>query len=82
MFEGLLQPMHLLVILVIGLIVLGPKKLPELGAGLGKGIREFKKAISVEPEKFTLENKTVNPIKAEEVKTGRSPQPEPDRKPA
>ena len=46
MFEGLFQPMHLLVILVIALIVFGPGKLPELGAGLGKSIREFKKAIS------------------------------------
>lgn len=46
MFEGLFQPMHLLVILVIALIVFGPGKLPELGAGLGKGIREFRKAIA------------------------------------
>ena len=46
MFEGLFQPMHLLFILVIALIFFGPGKLPELGAGLGKGIREFKKAMS------------------------------------
>ncbi len=46
MFEGLFQPMHLLIILIIALVVFGPGKLPELGAGLGKGIREFKKAIS------------------------------------
>jgi sec-independent protein translocase protein TatA len=46
MFEGLFQPMHLLIILVIALIFFGPGKLPELGAGLGKGIREFKKAMS------------------------------------
>ena len=46
MFEGLFQPMHLLFILVIALVVFGPGKLPELGAGLGKGIREFKKAMS------------------------------------
>ncbi len=46
MFEGLLQPMHLIVILVIVLIVFGPGKLPQIGAGLGKSIREFKKAIS------------------------------------
>jgi len=42
----LFQPMHLLFILVIALVVFGPGKLPELGAGLGKGIREFKKAMS------------------------------------
>ena len=38
--------MHLVVILVIVLIVFGPGKLPQIGAGLGKSIREFKKAIS------------------------------------
>ena len=46
MFEGLLQPLHLLVILVVAVFVFGPKKLPELGKGLGEGIRGFKKAIS------------------------------------
>jgi sec-independent protein translocase protein TatA len=46
MFEGLLRPMHLLVILVVGLFVFGPKKLPELGKGLAQGIRGFKEAIS------------------------------------
>ena len=42
MFEGLFQPTHLLGILVIGLFVFGPKKLPELGRGLAEGIRGFK----------------------------------------
>lgn len=46
MFEGLLQPTHLLVILVVGLFVFGPKKLPELGKGLAQGIRGFKDAIN------------------------------------
>jgi sec-independent protein translocase protein TatA len=50
MFEGLLQPTHLLVILIVGLFVFGPKKLPELGKGLGDGIRGFKKAMSGEDE--------------------------------
>lgn len=48
MLEGLFQPMHLLVILGIALLVFGPKKLPELGKGLGDGIRGFKKAIDGE----------------------------------
>jgi sec-independent protein translocase protein TatA len=42
MFEGLFQPMHLLVIFFIALLVFGPKKLPELGKGLGEGIRALK----------------------------------------
>jgi sec-independent protein translocase protein TatA len=46
MFEGLFQPMHLLVILGIALLVFGPKKLPELGKGLGESIRGFKDALS------------------------------------
>jgi len=45
MFEGLFQPMHLLVILVIAMLVFGPKKLGELGKGLGEGIRSFKQAL-------------------------------------
>ena len=45
MFEGLFQPMHLLVIFGIALLVFGPKKLPELGKGIGEGIRGFKAAI-------------------------------------
>ena len=45
MFEGLLQPMHLLVILGIALLAFGPKKLPELGKGLGDGIRGFRSAM-------------------------------------
>jgi len=43
--EGLLSPAHLVILLVIVLILFGPGKLPELGKGLGKGIREFKDAI-------------------------------------
>ena len=43
--EGLLSPTHLIFILLIVLILFGPGKLPELGKGLGKGIREFKDAM-------------------------------------
>jgi sec-independent protein translocase protein TatA len=46
MFEGLFQPMHLLVILAICILIFGPKKLPELGKALGDGIRGFKDGIS------------------------------------
>ncbi len=44
--EGLFQPMHLLVILVIVLLIFGPKKLGELGKGLGEGIRNFKSSMN------------------------------------
>jgi sec-independent protein translocase protein TatA len=46
MFEGLFQPMHLLVILGIAVLIFGPKKLPELGKGIGEGIRGFKSALT------------------------------------
>ncbi len=46
MFEGLLQPMHLLLILGIALIVFGPRRLPELGRSLGQSIRGFKDAMN------------------------------------
>jgi sec-independent protein translocase protein TatA len=45
MGEGLLQPMHLLVIFGIALVVFGPKRLPELGKGLGEAIRGFKSSL-------------------------------------
>ena len=53
MFEGLFQPMHLLVIFGNALLVFGPRKLPELGKGIGEGIRGFKTAIQKEDEKLT-----------------------------
>ena len=53
MFEGLFQPMHLLVIFGLALLVFGPKKLPELGRGLGEGIRGFKSAMKTEEENPT-----------------------------
>ena len=51
MFEGLLQPTHLIIILVIVLIIFGPGKLPELGSSIGKAIRGFKKAMAEPDEK-------------------------------
>lgn len=44
--EGLFQPMHLLVILIIVLLIFGPKKLGDLGKGLGEGIRNFKSSMN------------------------------------
>ena len=50
MFEGLFQPTHLIVIFGIALLVFGPKKLPELGKGIGEGIRGFKAAMREKEE--------------------------------
>lgn len=46
MLEGLVSPMHLLIILAIALIVLGPKRLPDAGRGLGEAIRGFRDSIA------------------------------------
>jgi sec-independent protein translocase protein TatA len=46
MLEGLFTPMHLIIILAITLLVLGPKRLPEAGRGLGQAIRGFKESIA------------------------------------
>jgi sec-independent protein translocase protein TatA len=39
-------PMELIIVLVIALVVLGPKRLPDAGRSLGKGLREFKDSLS------------------------------------
>ena len=57
MFEGLFQPMHMIVILGIVLIIWGPGKLPELGEGLGKSIKAFKKVMKEEPSTKPIEHK-------------------------
>ena len=43
-------PMELVVVLVIALVVLGPKKLPEVGRSVGKGMREFKESLTGDSE--------------------------------
>ena len=60
MFEGLFQPMHLLIIFAIALLFLGPKKLPDLGKGLGESIRGFKQALN-----GAVEEETSQPAEAE-----------------
>jgi len=73
MFDGLLQPMHLLLIFVIALVVFGPKKLPELGKGLGEAIRGFKKALDEEPSDLT---KAATPAKKEDEQKLQSKLPQ------
>jgi sec-independent protein translocase protein TatA len=45
MVTGLLQPTHLIILLVVALMVLGPKRLPDAGRALGQGLREFKDSM-------------------------------------
>lgn len=46
-FDGIFQPTHLILILVVVLIIFGPGKLPEVGKAMGKTVREFRKATTV-----------------------------------
>ena len=46
MIENLLSPGHLILLGIVALLVIGPKRLPEVGRGVGKALREFKHATS------------------------------------
>jgi sec-independent protein translocase protein TatA len=72
MFEGLFQPMHLLVIFGIALLVFGPKKLPELGKGIGEGIRSFKAAINPKEEEKPAGAGDAATIRTEGVRSGKT----------
>jgi sec-independent protein translocase protein TatA len=63
----ILQPSHLLFILVVALIVLGPKRLPEAGKSLGKGLRDFRSALRENDPRedlAQLNEQTMAPIQA------------------
>lgn len=47
---GVIEPWHLVIILIIALVIFGPGKLGDVGGSLGRGIREFKSSISAEAE--------------------------------
>ena len=64
---GNIGPLEIIVVLIIALIVYGPKRLPELGNSLGKGIREFKDSV-------TGENKDDDAVEDPAVKTIGEPQ--------
>jgi sec-independent protein translocase protein TatA len=50
MFTGILQPTHLIILLAVALIFLGPKRLPDAGRALGQGLREFKDSMGHEAQ--------------------------------
>jgi sec-independent protein translocase protein TatA len=52
---------ELLIILVIALVIFGPSKLPQIGAGLGKAIRDFKKGVSSSDENEDADKEAKKP---------------------
>lgn len=62
-------PMEIAVIAIIALIVLGPKRLPEMGRSVGKGLREFKSAVSLDPGDDDDERPNKKKHRAEERET-------------
>ncbi len=50
MLPGVIEPWHLIIILVIALVIFGPGRLGDVGGALGRGIREFKTSMNTEEE--------------------------------
>jgi len=73
----ILQPTHLLFILVVALLVLGPKRLPEVGRALGRGIRDFRNAMSSDDlhESLTSTTSPVDPTPADTDTVAGEPEP-------
>jgi sec-independent protein translocase protein TatA len=69
----ILQPTHLLLILVVALLVLGPKRLPEVGRSLGRGLRDFRHALSSEDS----QDETVTPMVPPTAESAPEPVQEP-----
>src|SRR5215203_6549447 len=68
-------PLEIAVVLVIVLIIFGPKRLPELGQSMGRGIREFKSSISGDKDKDSSEE-TRRELQASQQAQASQPQPQ------
>ena len=73
-------PLEIAVVLIIVLIIFGPKRLPELGQSMGRGIREFKNSLTGDKDKDDPDEKRRELEASEQAKASR-PQPV-DEKPA
>ena len=63
----LLTPTHLILVLIVALLVFGPRKLPELGKGLGEGLKGFKDGIKGGPEPTAKQDATPSQTKNEPI---------------
>ena len=69
-------PLEIAVVLIIVLIIFGPKRLPELGQSMGRGIREFKNSISGEKDKDSPEEQRRELEASQKVQATQSQQPQ------
>ena len=67
-------PLEIAVVLIIVLIIFGPKRLPELGQSMGRGIREFKNSISGDKEKDSPEEQRRELEASQQVQATSQPQ--------
>jgi sec-independent protein translocase protein TatA len=75
---GLFEPHHLIIILIIALVIFGPGKIADLGGSLGRGIRDFKKAMSDEtPPPPTATTQAAQPRQPEPIQQHAEPTAQP-----
>lgn len=73
---GNIGPLEIIIVLIIALIVFGPKRLPELGNSLGRGIREFKETVTGDKKKDD-DDDDAKMLHASEVTTAKAPESTP-----
>jgi sec-independent protein translocase protein TatA len=73
MGAGLLQPTHIIFVIVIALLVFGPKRLPEMGRSIGHGIREFKDSIDGNSSSSDTHEATMTDVPQEPVRVAELP---------
>ncbi|HEY1237243.1 MAG TPA: twin-arginine translocase TatA/TatE family subunit [Solirubrobacterales bacterium] len=70
-------PLEIAVVLIIVLIIFGPKRLPELGQSMGRGIREFKNSLSGDKDQDDVDEKRRELEASQQVKVSQPQPPEP-----
>ncbi len=74
---GNIGPLEIAIVLIIALIVFGPKRLPELGSSLGRGLREFKETVTGERKDDDDDEGDVKALHTSETTTAKAPESTP-----
>jgi len=70
MLTNIVQPTHLIIVLIVALLILGPKRLPEAGRAVGQGLKEFKSSVSGAHDDHAEDHIEVTPRPAPEASPG------------